>query len=113
MALCYIVRQNGLICIVSRHFSYFFLSINFSPLMGSLHCWYLAGLLHAPNPKTPLVPRTPSLLINRYWTELVSSCPAGCCARESVEFLKDAEEENLLIRTGEDFFFPLKFIKKF
>lgn len=80
MALRYVVRQNVLICIVSRHFSHFFLSINFFSLNGSLHCWSVAGLLRGASPKTPVIPRAPALLINRYWTGLATSCPGGSCS---------------------------------
>lgn len=100
MPLHYIVRQNVLICIVSRHLSHFFVSVNFSPLVSSLHCWSIAGFLHGASPKTPLVPRTPSLLVNStgpdwLWTVLV----------ESAEFLMTTEEQNPLIGTEDIFYF--------
>lgn len=100
MASRYIVRQNDLICIVSRLFSHFF--PKYKPLW--VHC--IAGFLHGASPKTPVVPRTPSLLINRYWTGLATSCPGGSHARESAEFLTTAEEQNLVIGRGGDVFFP-------
>lgn len=54
--------------------------------MGSLHHWSITGLLHGASPDTPVVPRTPSHLINRYWTGLAARCPSGSCMRESAEF---------------------------
>lgn len=81
MALSSIARQDILICIVSRHFNNFFLSINFSPLMGSLHHWSIAGLLHGASPDTPVAPRILPHLINRYWTGWAAGSPGGRIGR--------------------------------
>ena len=105
MALHCRVRQNVLICIVSRHFSHFLLSINFSPLMDSLHCWSIAGLLHGTRPKTAALFRAPSLLINRCWAGWVASWPDSSCAREPTGVLMIAEKQHLLVWAGEDRFF--------
>lgn len=43
--------------------------------MGSLYCWSIAALLHGASPKAPVVPRTPSLLINGFWTGLAMNSP--------------------------------------
>lgn len=91
---------------LSRHFNQFFLSINFSHVRGSFYGWSIAGFLHGASPKAPVVPRTPSLLINRLWTGALPWFPSQEISRNG-----DCWRAKPADRNRERHFPPLMFIK--